>query len=90
VILALTLLAGATGAVTRFLLDAWIKGRWRSPLPWGTMLSVVSAEADAVGTAAASNVAAATMARRESTCDPSPGFARQTTSADAWDIGEGS
>jgi CrcB protein len=38
VILVLTLLAGATGAVSRFVLDAWIKGRWRSPFPWGTVL----------------------------------------------------
>jgi CrcB protein len=38
VILALTLLAGATGAVTRFVLDAAIKSRWRSPFPWATVL----------------------------------------------------
>jgi CrcB protein len=38
VILVLTLLAGATGAVARFVLDGWIKSRWRSPFPWGTVL----------------------------------------------------
>ncbi|MDT5339865.1 MAG: fluoride exporter, partial [Mycobacterium sp.] len=37
-ILVLTLLAGATGAVARFVLDGWIKSRWRSPFPWGTVL----------------------------------------------------
>jgi CrcB protein len=34
----LTFLAGATGAVTRFLLDAWTKQRWQSPFPLATVL----------------------------------------------------
>jgi CrcB protein len=42
VIAVLTLLAGATGAVTRFVLDSSIKQRWRSPLPWATVLINVS------------------------------------------------
>ncbi|MDP9166614.1 MAG: CrcB family protein [Actinomycetota bacterium] len=35
---ALTLLAGATGAVSRFLLDASIKRRWQSAFPWATVV----------------------------------------------------
>jgi CrcB protein len=38
VIVALTLLAGATGAVTRFVLDASIKRRWQSPFPLATVI----------------------------------------------------
>ncbi len=34
----LTLLAGATGAVARFMVDALIKQRWRSPFPLGTLV----------------------------------------------------
>ncbi|MCW2511638.1 MAG: crcB protein [Mycobacterium sp.] len=37
-ILVLTLVAGAVGAVTRFLLDASIKGRWQSPFPLATVI----------------------------------------------------
>ncbi len=33
----LTLLAGASGAVTRFLVDASIKTRWKSLFPWATV-----------------------------------------------------
>lgn len=36
-IIVLTLLAGASGAVTRFLLDSSIKRRWTSPFPWATV-----------------------------------------------------
>lgn len=36
-IVALTLLAGATGAVTRFLLDSSVKRRWKSTFPWATV-----------------------------------------------------
>jgi CrcB protein len=38
VIAILTLLAGASGAVTRFLLDAWIKKRWSAPFPLATVV----------------------------------------------------
>ena len=34
----LTFLAGATGAVTRFVLDASVKGRWRTTFPWATAI----------------------------------------------------
>ena len=34
----LTFLAGACGAVTRFMLDAWTRQRWRSPFPLGTVV----------------------------------------------------
>lgn len=34
----LTFLAGASGAVTRFLLDAWTKQRWQSSFPLGTVV----------------------------------------------------
>ena len=34
----LTFLAGASGAVTRFLLDAWTKQRWKSPFPLATVV----------------------------------------------------
>lgn len=34
----LTLLAGATGALARFLLDASMKQRWRSPFPLATVV----------------------------------------------------
>lgn len=34
----LTFLAGATGALTRFLLDAWTKQRWRSSFPLATVV----------------------------------------------------
>lgn len=37
-IVALTFLAGATGAVARFVLDASIKSRWQSPFPWATVI----------------------------------------------------
>lgn len=36
-IVVLTLLAGAAGAVTRFLVDASIKTRWKSAFPWATI-----------------------------------------------------
>jgi fluoride exporter len=36
VITVLTLLAGAAGAVTRFLIDAEVKRRWPTPFPWAT------------------------------------------------------
>jgi fluoride exporter len=38
VIVALALAAGALGAVTRFVLDATIKQRWRSPFPLATVV----------------------------------------------------
>jgi fluoride exporter len=38
VILALTLVAGASGALARFVVDAMVKQRWRSPFPLGTVL----------------------------------------------------
>jgi fluoride exporter len=34
----LTFLAGALGALSRFVLDAFVKGRWRSPFPLATVL----------------------------------------------------
>ena len=34
----LTFLAGASGAVTRFVVDAWTKQRWRSPFPLATVV----------------------------------------------------
>lgn len=34
----LTFVAGASGAVTRFLLDAWTKQRWKSPFPLATVV----------------------------------------------------
>lgn len=34
----LTFLAGASGAVTRFLLDAWTKQRWQSSFSLGTVV----------------------------------------------------
>jgi len=34
----LTFLAGASGAVSRFVLDALVKQRWRSPFPLATVL----------------------------------------------------
>ena len=37
-IVALTLLAGAAGAVTRFVLDASVQRRWQSPFPWATVI----------------------------------------------------
>jgi CrcB protein len=37
VIVALTLLAGATGAVARFLLDSSVKRRWHTTFPWATV-----------------------------------------------------
>lgn len=37
-IVALTLIAGATGAVARFVIDALIKQHWRSPFPLGTLV----------------------------------------------------
>ena len=36
-IVALTLLAGATGAVARFLLDSSVKRRWQWTFPWATV-----------------------------------------------------
>lgn len=36
-IVALTLVAGALGAVTRFVLDSSIKQRWQSAIPLGTI-----------------------------------------------------
>jgi CrcB protein len=33
-----TFLAGATGALARFLLDAWTKQRWRSSFPLATVV----------------------------------------------------
>jgi len=41
----LTLLAGATGALARFLLDASIKQRWRSPFPLATVVINVTGSA---------------------------------------------
>lgn len=38
----LTFLAGAAGAVARFVLDSSIKQRWRTPFPWATMVINVS------------------------------------------------
>jgi CrcB protein len=38
----LTFLVGASGAVSRFVLDALIKKRWRSPFPLATVLINVS------------------------------------------------
>jgi CrcB protein len=38
VIPTLTLLAGASGALARFLLDALIKRRWTSTFPWATVI----------------------------------------------------
>jgi CrcB protein len=38
VIPVLTFLAGATGAVARFLLDSSFKRRWQSPFPWATVI----------------------------------------------------
>ena len=37
-IVALALVAGALGAVTRFVLDATIRQRWRSPFPLATVV----------------------------------------------------
>ena len=37
-IVVLTLVAGAVGAVSRFVLDASIKQRWRSPFPLATVV----------------------------------------------------
>ncbi|MCW2511361.1 MAG: crcB protein [Mycobacterium sp.] len=37
-IVVLTLVAGACGALARFLLDSSIKRRWRSPFPWATVI----------------------------------------------------
>lgn len=37
-IVALTLVAGALGAVTRFVLDSAIKQHWRNPFPLGTVV----------------------------------------------------
>jgi fluoride exporter len=37
VIVVLTLLAGATGAVARFMLDSSVKRRWTSAFPWATV-----------------------------------------------------
>jgi len=34
----LTFLAGASGALARFLLDAWTRQRWRSPFPLATVV----------------------------------------------------
>jgi CrcB protein len=34
----LTFLAGASGALTRFVLDAWTKQRWRSSFPLATVV----------------------------------------------------
>jgi CrcB protein len=38
VIVVLTLVAGACGAVARFLLDSSVKRRWSSPFPWATVV----------------------------------------------------
>jgi fluoride exporter len=38
VIPTLTLLAGASGALARFLLDALIKQRWKFTFPWATVI----------------------------------------------------
>jgi len=37
VIVVLTLLAGATGAVARFVLDSSVKRRWKTAFPWATV-----------------------------------------------------
>jgi fluoride exporter len=44
-IAALTLLAGASGAVSRFVLDALIKQRWKSPFPLATVVINVTGSA---------------------------------------------
>ncbi|MDX1888860.1 fluoride efflux transporter CrcB [Mycolicibacterium sp. 050158] len=36
-IAALTVLAGACGAVARFLVDSSVKARWRTAFPWATV-----------------------------------------------------
>lgn len=36
-IVVLVLLAGAAGAVSRFVLDSSVKRRWESPFPWATV-----------------------------------------------------
>jgi CrcB protein len=38
----LTFLAGAAGALARFVLDSSIKQRWRTPFPWATVAINVS------------------------------------------------
>jgi len=38
VIVALTLLAGALGAVARFTLDSAMKRRWQTAFPWATVI----------------------------------------------------
>jgi CrcB protein len=38
VIPVLTFLAGATGAVARFVFDSSFKRRWQSPFPWATVV----------------------------------------------------
>ncbi|KAA0097837.1 fluoride efflux transporter CrcB [Mycolicibacterium sp. P1-18] len=37
-IVVLTLLAGAAGAVARFMLDSSVKRRWTSAFPWATVI----------------------------------------------------
>jgi CrcB protein len=37
-IVVLTLLAGATGAVTRFVLDSSVKSRWKHAFPWAIVV----------------------------------------------------
>ncbi len=41
----LTVLAGACGALARFVLDASVKRRWQSPFPWATMIINVTGSA---------------------------------------------
>jgi CrcB protein len=41
----LTLLAGACGALARFVLDASVKRRWQSPFPWATVIINVTGSA---------------------------------------------
>ena len=41
----LTLLAGASGALARFLIDALIKQRWKSPFPLATVVINVTGSA---------------------------------------------
>ena len=41
-IVALTLLAGALGAVARFTLDSAVKRRWQTAFPWATVIINVS------------------------------------------------
>jgi CrcB protein len=41
----LTLLAGACGALARYVLDGSVKRRWQSPFPWATVIINVTGSA---------------------------------------------